>query len=280
MIKAGGCRPWQVGAMSASGWAARLSPAEPGQRYRAARPPVERSHLQSSGSPAGAGASARWRRSPATAGAGPARSCAATARAGRPRRSAAEERRGQAAPGRGGRGGAAGRFVHAARRRRPMDRSQGGGVGGDPARPQGLAATRPGLPAQARLQRASAPAAARRGGGPGGAGGVQEKLAAEVGERRGRDPGWAVEVWAFDEHRLGVKPGLRRQWAPRGERPVAVGRHRYERLYLHGFVHPGTGEVVWFIRTGVDAELLSAVLAAFAEEVGAGEGELVVLVLD
>ena len=32
--------------MSASGWAARLSPAEPGQRYRAARPPVERSHLQ------------------------------------------------------------------------------------------------------------------------------------------------------------------------------------------------------------------------------------------
>ena len=30
--------------MSASGWAARLSPAEPGQRYRAARPPVERSH--------------------------------------------------------------------------------------------------------------------------------------------------------------------------------------------------------------------------------------------
>jgi hypothetical protein len=101
-----------------------------------------------------------------------------------------------------------------------------------------------------------------------------------VGERRERDPGWAVEVWAFDEHRLGVKPVLRRQWAPRGERPVAVGRHRYERLYLHGFVHPGTGEVVWFIRTGVDAELLSAVLAAFAEEVGAGEGELVVLVLD
>ena len=77
-----------------------------------------------------------------------------------------------------------------------------------------------------------------------------------------------------------MKPVLRRQWAPRGERPVAVGRHRYERLYLHGFVHPGTGEVVWFIRTGVDAELLSAVLAAFAEEVGAGEGKLVVLVLD
>src|SRR3954464_15008751 len=32
--------------MSASGLAAHLSPAELGQRYRAARPPVERSHLQ------------------------------------------------------------------------------------------------------------------------------------------------------------------------------------------------------------------------------------------
>ena len=32
--------------MSASGLAAHLSPAELGQRYRAARCPVERSHLQ------------------------------------------------------------------------------------------------------------------------------------------------------------------------------------------------------------------------------------------
>jgi hypothetical protein len=32
--------------MSASGLAAHLSPAELGQRYRAARSPIERSHLQ------------------------------------------------------------------------------------------------------------------------------------------------------------------------------------------------------------------------------------------
>ena len=101
-----------------------------------------------------------------------------------------------------------------------------------------------------------------------------------MGERRGRDPGRAVEVWAFDEHRLGLKPVLRRRWAPRGRRPVAVGQHRYEWLYLYGFVHPSTGEVVWFVCTGVDTELLSAVLAAFAEQVGAGGGKLVILVLD
>ena len=101
-----------------------------------------------------------------------------------------------------------------------------------------------------------------------------------MGERRERDPGRTVEVWAFDEHRLGLKPVLRRQWAPKGQRPVAVVRHRYQWLYLYGFVHPGTGEVVWFVCSTVDATLLSAVLAAFAAAVGAGGGKLIVLVLD
>ena len=73
---------------------------------------------------------------------------------------------------------------------------------------------------------------------------------------------------------------LRRRWAPKGRRPVAVGHPRYEWLYLYGFVHPDTGRVVWFVCSTVDAELLSAVLTAFAEEVGAGEGKLIVLVLD
>ena len=56
---------------------------------------------------------------------------------------------------------------------------------------------------------------------------------------REAEPGRPVEVRAFDEHRLGLKPVLRRRWAPEGQRPVAVGRHRYEWLYLYGFVHPG-----------------------------------------
>ena len=87
-------------------------------------------------------------------------------------------------------------------------------------------------------------------------------------------------MWAFDEHRLGLRPVLRRQWAPKGRRPIAVGHPRYEWLYLYGFVHPDTGEVVRFVCSTVDAELLGAVLAAFAAAVGAGEGKLVILVLD
>jgi hypothetical protein len=29
-----------------------------------------------------------------------------------------------------------------------------------------------------------------------------------------------VEVWAFDEHRLGLKPITRRVWARKGQRPI------------------------------------------------------------
>ena len=93
-------------------------------------------------------------------------------------------------------------------------------------------------------------------------------------------PGRKVEVWAFDEHRIGLKPILRRRWAPAGQRPIARGRHRFEWLYLYGFVHPTTGEVVRFVCSTVDADLFGAVLAAFARAVGAGGDKLVVLVLD
>ena len=99
-------------------------------------------------------------------------------------------------------------------------------------------------------------------------------------ERREEKPGRKVEVWALDEHRIGLRPILRRQWAPVGRRPIARGRHRFEWLRLHGFVHPTTGAVVWFVCSTVDTDLFGAVLAAFARAVGAGGDKLVVLVLD
>ncbi|HXS48090.1 MAG TPA: IS630 family transposase, partial [Solirubrobacterales bacterium] len=83
-------------------------------------------------------------------------------------------------------------------------------------------------------------------------------------ERRKENPKRKVELWAFDEHRVGLKPILRRQWAPKRQRPIALGQHRFEWLYLYGFVHPSSGAVVWFVCTTVDTDLLSVVLAAFA----------------
>ena len=87
-------------------------------------------------------------------------------------------------------------------------------------------------------------------------------------------------MWAFDEHRAGLKPVLRRVWAKRGCRPIAVAEPRYRWLYLYGFVRPTTGAVVWFLCNGVNTALFAAVLARFAAAVGAGPNKRVILVLD
>jgi|AGTN01.1.fsa_nt_gi hypothetical protein len=89
-----------------------------------------------------------------------------------------------------------------------------------------------------------------------------------------------LEVWAFDEHRAGLKPVIRRVWAPRGQRPTAAGQHRFQWRYVYGFVRPGTGQVVWFLADAVNTAMFTEVLAAFAREVGAGTDKRVVLVLD
>ena len=44
-------------------------------------------------------------------------------------------------------------------------------------------------------------------------------------------PSATVEVWSFDEHRLGLKPIIRKVWARVGERPIAEVNHRYEWTY-------------------------------------------------
>ena len=48
----------------------------------------------------------------------------------------------------------------------------------------------------------------------------------------------------MDEHRIGLKPIVRGVWAPVGERPIALGHHRFEWLYVTGFVEPATGRTV------------------------------------
>ncbi len=80
--------------------------------------------------------------------------------------------------------------------------------------------------------------------------------------------------------RVGLKPVLRRVWAPRGRRPAAKGRRRYEWAYVYGFVRPATGRVFWLVMPTVNAEAFSLALGRFAEWVGAGEDKRVVLVVD
>ena len=84
----------------------------------------------------------------------------------------------------------------------------------------------------------------------------------------------------MDEHRIGLKPLLRRVWAPIGQPPLASVRHRFVWRYLVAFVHPASGRTVWHLATSVSIPLFEAELAAFARSVGAGPKKEVVLVLD
>lgn len=75
-------------------------------------------------------------------------------------------------------------------------------------------------------------------------------------------------------------PVLRRVWAPKGQRPVAPVRHRYEWLYVYGFVRPASGQSWWCLLPTVNAEAMSLALAAFARDEGIDARHRAVLVLD
>ena len=89
-----------------------------------------------------------------------------------------------------------------------------------------------------------------------------------------------VELWAVDEHRIGLKPILHKVWTLGDQRPVAPVEHRFAWRYLVGFVHPASGRTVCHLATSVSIALFETELAAFAAEVGAGPHKEIVLVLD
>ena len=89
-----------------------------------------------------------------------------------------------------------------------------------------------------------------------------------------------MEVWSFDEHRLGLKPIIRKVWAPVGKRPIAPVHHRYEWTYLYGFVHPCSGETEWFILPRVNTTWFNLALETFAAQIEAGADKQILLVLD
>lgn len=84
----------------------------------------------------------------------------------------------------------------------------------------------------------------------------------------------------MDEHRIGLKPILRRVWAPRGTRPLVTIHPRYRWRYLAGFVHPASGRTQWHLASTVNVPLFATSLAHFAQQVDAGLTKEVLLVLD
>ncbi len=94
------------------------------------------------------------------------------------------------------------------------------------------------------------------------------------------EPLATVELWAFDEHRIGLKPILRRVWVFNGKRPTVVVQHRYQWLYVYAFVHPTSGHTQWLLLPSVNAEIFTLALQHFAQAVGASQHKQIVLVLD
>jgi transposase len=93
-------------------------------------------------------------------------------------------------------------------------------------------------------------------------------------------PQATVELWAVDEHRIGLKPILHTVWRLDRRRPLAPAQHRLEWRYLVGCVHPSSGRAVFHLATSVSIPLCAVELAAFARAVGASPRKQIALVLD
>lgn len=108
----------------------------------------------------------------------------------------------------------------------------------------------------------------------------KQSLPLTIKQLQAQYPEAQIQVWFFDEHRVGLKPILRKVWSPVGQRPIAIVQHRYEWLYVYGFVEPLTGKTYWYLIPRVNTKWLNLVLEAFATEVAASSQKIILLVQD
>lgn len=93
-------------------------------------------------------------------------------------------------------------------------------------------------------------------------------------------PAATISLWAEDEHRLGLLPVVRRVWAPKGQRPIAQVRRKYQWLYVYGFIRPSTGQSWWCLLPTVTTAAFALAVATFARDEGIDADHRAVLVVD
>jgi DDE superfamily endonuclease len=93
-------------------------------------------------------------------------------------------------------------------------------------------------------------------------------------------PTGGVEFWAMDEHRVGLKPIIRRVWSLRGVRPQVLVHHRYQWSYVYGFVHPPSGRTFWLLMPTVSSAAFAVALREFAAFCQAGPDKRIFLLVD
>src|SRR5581483_5691350 len=179
---------------------------------------------------------------------------------------------------------AAGRPVRrppeAAPGRRGVDRPEGRPVRPRPVAGRGRAGDRVAVAPGPRVHPPGPPPVPPEVGHPGGPPSVGKNVRRRVRRLRAANPGTAVEVWAEDEARLGLKPITRRAWWLRGQRPRSCGRTKYEWLSVYGFARPRTGQSFTVILPRVKVGRMADALAAFAAHADPGGTKVLVLVVD
>ncbi|QSJ19273.1 IS630 family transposase [Nostoc sp. UHCC 0702] len=108
----------------------------------------------------------------------------------------------------------------------------------------------------------------------------KKKLANQVTQVQKKYPNADVEVWTMDEHRVGLKPIIRRIWVDEWTVPIANVNWRIKWLWLYGFVHPQSGETYWWILPFVNTKIFNQVLADFAQHFNVGDQKQIILALD
>lgn len=108
----------------------------------------------------------------------------------------------------------------------------------------------------------------------------KQNLPLLVEQLKKKHPNSLIEVWFFDEHRIGLKPILKKIWSPIGNRPQAIVRHQYEWLYVYGFVEPKSGKTLWYLIPRVNTQWMNVVLETFALEASADKDKIILLVQD
>jgi hypothetical protein len=84
----------------------------------------------------------------------------------------------------------------------------------------------------------------------------------------------------MDEHRIGLKPMLRRMWCKRSQRQIITVQHRYKWIYENGFVCPSGGQTFSLLLPHVSIAAYSLAVVEFARAIGAGPDKQVALVPD
>lgn len=73
---------------------------------------------------------------------------------------------------------------------------------------------------------------------------------------------------------------VKRLWALRGQRPVALQRRKYQWLYAYIFVEPQTGQSEFLLLPSVNVPLMQLALEEFSKAVDSKNQQIIVLLLD